>query len=483
MTKRMFIGLWCLLASCGVTSAAEFSELVERLPDGPNAILVIDSQKMLASPMAVAGGWKSQVRDGRAPINLPPGAEKVVVAARLDPTRGFTRSWEAGLASLTEPISMPLLAKAEGGHTDEINGMDAARVPANAYFLKITPQLMGMRYPADRQATFDWAQQQTESGTSQLSEYLTAAAGRVAGDPQVVLALDASHLADAYRLRPQLQQSQIVRKYTLNSEEVLKTLLSLQGVALEIAFTDKARGTLRVDFGTPVTFSKDAAKDFIMAALSQFYAEIPGLEDWKSSVTSQSISLTGELNPDALRRVFSMLELPATGGGLTGPDPASADGSEADPKVAASKAYFGSVTKLVDDLKKNSTDASRDSYWQDRYAQKIDDLPILNVDADLLDFGQKTAQTLRVMSVSRTTANIRAGTRSADELAGAGSYNGYDGYSGYGTRNLGFGSSTHAIKTQERASSNITKTNGFKLISDATAEIRRVLTERYQVEF
>ena len=58
---------------------------------------------------------------------------------------------------------------------------------------------------------------------------------------------------------------------------------------------------------------------------------------------------------------------------------------------------------------------------------------MLNVDELLLDYGDKLAETLRIMSVSKREAGIRYGVR-ATEGGGGGYYDGYnygeDAYSG-----------------------------------------------------
>ena len=154
----------------------------------------------------------------------------------------------------------------------------------------------------------------------------------------------------------------------------------------------------------------------------------------------------------------------------------------------------------MDDLEKETKTSFGNTYWFDRYSQKIDRLPILHVDPELLDFGEKTAQTLRVMSGSRKGANISGGLARTDASAnGGGSRNG--GYRNYDQsyRNSGYGgrnrvaqahrdlnsdiNAVNAAKARAAAGATNTKIQGFKLITDATVEMRRTLTERYNVEF
>ena len=164
------------------------------------------------------------------------------------------------------------------------------------------------------------------------------------------------------------------------------------------------------------------------------------------------------------------------------------DEASGDDMAQNSLAYFKSITKLTDDLEKNSKSSRGDNYWMDRYAQKIDRLPILHVDPELLDFGQKTVETLRLMSGARKNANMSAGVRSSNIVSSGGSYNSYS----YGYGNSGYYngranaratlSSVNTAKLEERAGASSKKIEGFRLIKNATSEMRRKMTERYNIE-
>lgn len=469
MASLIIRSVFLAIAISVVTNFAEADELLTQLPEGPNTLMVMDATKLLASDMARDGGWNAKVRDGSAPIHLPEEAQRVVVAASIDSSRDFSSVWQAGLVSLSRPLSLSLVARAAGGYADTVNGMSAAWIPSGLYCVEMAPTVLGIRYPSDRQAVARWSQAYSEKNPTHLPVYLSQAAAAIDRGPQMVLAMDLSSIAQPQRLRKNLASNEAVKKFKLNPEEVATAVLSLKGLVMEVTVTDKASGQIRVDFDKPLTLSAAAAKGLVLEGLSQMAADLPGLDSWKATVTSQSIVMVGDLSDDALRRLFSIIQFPH----IDTNEPANSETSSADKMLKASKSYFDSVNTLVSDLKKNSKQSTRDSYWQERYAEKIDALPLLNVDPDLLDFGGKTAQTLRVMSTSRTKNAIKGGVQAQNSIAD-------NTYYGYG-RDLG--RTTHAIGSQALGASNITRIDGYKLISDATAEMRRLLTERYNVEF
>jgi hypothetical protein len=106
----------------------------------------------------------------------------------------------------------------------------------------------------------------------------------------------------------------------------------------------------------------------------------------------------------------------------------------------------------------------------ERYARKIDELPVLHVDEQLLDYGDKLAETLRVMSLSQRQAGIRAGVRATE---GRGYYN--DGYDADAQRSQS--------KKEEMSVAYDTRVQGWKLIDDAAADMRKAMTKKYGVEF
>ncbi len=486
---RPTLGLVACISLSTTALASEFDELVGKLPSGANVLLSIDSDRVLASQMAMQNNWGSRVDDGSRPVYLPQEADKVLVAAQVDPVRGFDRAWEVAIMGLKETLPMRLVARAEGGYTDTIHGLNAAWVPSDAYFLEVTPEIMGLMYPANRQAVSRWAERQQNGTASGVSPFLLASVEAAKAGPQIVLAIDLQDAAQPHRLQQTLSESDVVTKEKQNINSLVDVLASLKGLVLKVTLTDKAKADVQIDFGKPVSFSESIAKQLTLGALTRLQAELPGVDKWKFSVSGSSIMCSGDLSAEALRRILSIVEIPSTKfSSLKGQ---STEEASEDDMVKNSLVYFQTVTKMIEDLKKNSGSYSGDSRWFDRYADKIDRLPILHVDPELLDFGQNTAQTLRVMSGARKDANLRSGVRQTNMMASSGS--GYDNYN-YSYGGSGYTSNTradvrstitsaNAAKTQEIAGASATKIEGFRLIDNATLEIRRTMTERYNKEF
>jgi len=139
---------------------------------------------------------------------------------------------------------------------------------------------------------------------------------------------------------------------------------------------------------------------------------------------------------------------------------------------------------LIDDLRKEF-DTNRDArrelapVYMERYGRKIDRLPILNVDEDLLAYGAAISETLRSMSVVQKSGAVRAGARkSAVYGSYAYSYDDYGYY--YGRSNP---SIRNQIDRQEQGRARVIRFQSWSEIEDATSEIRKQMTAKYQIEF
>lgn len=138
--------------------------------------------------------------------------------------------------------------------------------------------------------------------------------------------------------------------------------------------------------------------------------------------------------------------------------------------------YFKSVSVLIEDLRKSLV-GMRDNHatWMERYARKVDALPILNVDETLLAWGAKVGETFRTMALAQRSSGIKSGVRKSS-VYGNYQYN-YDQY-GYGSarRNT---SVKAQIDTEEQARATSLRFDSWKEIEDATAAIRKEMTKRF----
>lgn len=484
-----FVSVLFLLSTGIIEAQGRFDDLLYRIPASANSVMVIDVKAVHSSPLAVKEDWMSQHEASyvNKPIILPPESDRLIIASQMNPNRDFAQAWEGTVISLTEPLSMRSIARAEGGYVDEINGLPVAWTPSDAYFVSFGPKTLGVMYPAHRQAISRWVDFGRENRKVNVSTYLKEAVETVDGKKtQIVMALDFKDVVMPHKLQEALKESDLTRDNDAKQKQWARIISGIRGASLSVQIDDAIHGTLKIDFSEDTApFGKDA-KALVLNALGKFGVSIDEMEQWKASLHGYSIELKGDLSTSGIRKIFSLLELPsAKFSSLKGKSPAAEDDTQS--VVKASQAYFSSVSTLLDDLRnefKTNQDARRtmSSVYLERYGRRIDRLPILNVDEILLGYGTMVAETLRSTSVAAKTGGVNTGVRKSQNR-GYGNYSyGYNG-SGYYSGGRSMSSVRTQVGREEQGKSTKFRFNNWKEIEDETAAMRVAMTRKYKVEF
>jgi hypothetical protein len=497
--------LWVVIFEIGIGSsrAAEtgFSDLLTKVPASANTLVMLNAEQIFASDVATREGWKERYQATYAdtPLLLPPGAQQFVLAAELDLAYMKPR-WEVAVMRLRTDPSLELIARKIGGELDSVGGREAISTPKDALITNFGPRLFGIIRPGNRQSAARWIRDAESRRDVELSPYLAATASvpdRVG--TEIMLAIDLTDALSPARVREAVEKSPVIRDASLDLDEVADVLASVRGAALGVRVTQRTYGKLKVDFDRDIAVLADVGKPLLLEVLAEAGAEIDEFNDWNVEVTERQIALDGELTRSGLRRLFSFLELDATAvDAATDGGPMEPSGSAAEAATAEkSQQYFQSVTRYLNDLKRErgATTYTSIALWFDKYARRIDRLPILGVDKELVGYGGYVVGQLRDCVEAIRGSGIRSGARSAQVTGGAvgsGYYGGYD-YGGYRV----FSSSANyaaaqvgaveqerrAIRAQERGQSSTDVRAIIREIQEETSRIRRSMTERYNVEF
>jgi hypothetical protein len=471
-----FIGV--PLTARSTIGAESFETLAARIPGQANALVLIDVEQTMAAPLAQKQGWSRKLETAyvERPVYLPPEARKLALGASLRPADDFSSAWEVAVMELAEPVAVRSIARSEAGYLDEIRGASAAMTPLDAGFLDLGNGLMGVVHPADRQFMSRWVATAREPGRGELSPYLQSAVGLVNDRVQVLLAVDLTDVLSPRDIEARLAEATWLASKNADVAAIAGVLTKLRGAALRLAIGEKCQGQLQIDFDADVAPLGDVAQPLVFQALNNLGISTTELASWKVTLADRSVRMQGDLSTDAQRRIFSVIELPSVelgGSPATGGAEAAAPESEMRER---SLAYFKSTQVLLDDLRKGLKDTKATSAWMERYARRIDELPVLHVDELLLDYGDKLAETLRIMALSKREAGIRYGVRAGE----SGGY--YDGYS-YGSDAYTRTDERAQARKEEMAVASDVRVQGWTLIDDASADIRRTLTQKYSVEF
>ena len=490
----------------------QFRDLVSQLPNGANALLIQNSEKTLASPLGQREGWKANLEKAFAAglLRVPPKAKRFVLAAQID-FEFMKPNWEAAVADLERAPSMGKIAKEYLGTPDKFGDTEAVALPNDAYVVSLRQNVLGAMAPANRQLVARWIRE-LES-PSKLSDYLQKAAGYSdEAGTEIIMALDLEGVFAPARIDGYLKSKKSLDEIQVDRAALARLLAALEGVRVGIRIGETPFGKLTVDFRDQVSLAPETAKKVLLEILAGAGTMIDDLSHWKPDVQGTTISLSGNLSPGGLRKMLSVIESPAPRGKSGGPDQEEPSPGDLEARRGQDTLrYFKTVDSYFKDLKQDLRDSktiSQTKLWFDKYARKIERLPILNVDPEMLDYGALVAKGLRAATGSVSEMGISSSARqmqvqgTAAPRVNAAYYGGYGVgragyYSGYGYSNPGMNAYANSaynqvrqeaqqrrlIRTQERASTAMDLQQIKAELVEATANIRRMMTEKYKIEF
>lgn len=492
---RRFIAVWSILVLLAFTASdlwSQASGLAARVPNDANAIVIFNVDKVLASPIAQREKWKEQRGNAAAAglTVLPPSASHFIMSSKLD-LEYMQPIWEVALAKLKDEPSMPKVAAKWGGKMDRVEGRTAVLLPDDTYVVQLGPGNVAVRRPANRQSVARWLRQSNNASARNLSPYMQKALAYSdkLGTP-IVMAMDLEGVISANTLQDRLTNMKSLEGKDVDVAKIAQTLESMQGITLGLNVKDDVSGAMVIDFAGDTSPLKDIAKPLLLEILADRSAMIDEFADWKAVVEPKRVRVIGRLKESGFRRVMSILDAPAA---LQESMPSLSD--ESDPQITAklaSQQCFKSVTGLVEDLQERpgKKTLGQVGTWCGRYADKIDKLPMLNVDPELLDYRSYVSSALReASSVLRGVGgesrvrelNAPAQYRTVGRWGSMGAYYG-GGYATFEDSRAEAQDRTR-IRTEERTSGASSAREIMTEISKATEETRRKMTEKYQAEF
>ena len=265
----------------------------------------------------------------------------------------------------------------------------------------------------------------------------------------------------------------------------------MKGVTLTVEATDRLNGKIRVDFGESPSPLKQVAKALIFEALENNGMMLDEIKDWGLLVEAKAITLEGRMTTKGLRTLTDLIPFPAETLDLQRPSRkpeetaagSASSSSTQDSKVTASKKYFQHISLLLDRLRTDVKGARMSPKFAQRMVSKaaleIDRLPVLNVDEELIAYGAGVSETFRNMRNLSKNAGLDASYRQASMAGNQGYGYGYGGF--YGGTDLSL--STSVMRKQETALLKSNELAVFTMLEEKTAEIRKKMTLKYQVEF
>jgi hypothetical protein len=491
--------------STGALAEEEFDRLVHLLPRSANAVMLLNVDKAIDSPMGKFEGWKENMEKmfDAGVSRVPPQAKRFVLAAEVD-FEFLKPLWEAAVLDSRELISMPEIAKRRKGAIDTIESRAAIALPEDVYLIQFDDTTLGAIGPANRKLATSWLRD-IEAGLK-LSSYLDRAAyySDTSGS-EIIIAVDldgafALESAVAYlKTKPGVVSGQ----YTI--QQAATFLAGVKGIRLGIRLTQPPTAAVAVDCRDEIDLSAEIAKRAMLQVLADSGTLVPEMREWTPAVKGTQATLSGKLSKSGLRRFLSLIESPTSSQPpqVTASKIVSPSETTLDPQQQIAQAtlkHFTSVVDMFDDLKGDMKDAANlavTATYFDRYAKRIERMPLLDVDPSMLDYSGYVAGELRAAAGAVRTMGIRGNSRQHQI-----NYSDIEYDYAYGYRSGWYGESSVAVPINDGVGAvkavgaerrkiraeekGVMATDVHQIranVIDATSKIRRAMSEKYRINF
>jgi hypothetical protein len=395
--------------------------------------------------------------------------------------------------------SAETVAKATGGYVENVVNRDVVWTPNRMYLVPLPDRVLSIVRPADRKFLSQWLRRDRNPNNG---DYLTNAAGVSLDGLSLMIAVDVEDI-----IAPQTIADTLGTYNSLKGRDIgaiAKELATLRGIALEVSRDTLTRTTITLTFQDSPRNLQPIAKDFFNELLQRRGSAIKDFSSWTMTADDQGkrLQFRGSVGSEFLDDILGIFTVQR--------QTASIEHYESQPQVPAQETsqsvvaentrnYFRKIVNIVHRVRDYSASNTGDrAQWNGNMANRIDEIPTLNVDADMVQFGAETAKALRNNMVSMQLTNIAVGAQAVANDAGtsgfstatgfgtiAGSFNGaVNGFYGGG-----FGGNFHdpnspmKYYSMGQSQGNTSYRQLVGQLEQAIADMRRRMTEKYSIQF
>jgi len=452
------------------------TEVLASTPNGANAILYADFSSL-----------RSLTSGSMLHADLPEGIGEVRIAADLN-LDSLEPSWEIGYVTLAGWKNAESLAKLVKGYVDSIAGKSVIWTPRQSYLVPIASNVIGIVRPSDRKLVAMWLNKEVGTGSS---AYLKKHAVQGSKFISLLLAVDLLDTWSPIALEQKLVGFESLKGSDLRS--VATTLSSVHGIRIIVGRKNLNECIISLDFGSSPANLLPVAKNFFIEVLHRNHASMPESSKWVASMDGNTIAFRGAITVETLDHLVGIFTVHQQAANIPpeGLEPLQDPLSES-ALLETNKTYYAKSTNIIKRVRDYSaSNTGSRAQMNGQMARRLDDLPTLNVDPEIVNFTVAVSKGLRGNMVGMQQTNIQAGEAALANNAGATQYGNTGGY--YGYYGMYHGGTNYAYQDQSNSLSkyqDMAQAQGFlsyrELIAkiDAMeADIRRRMTEKYKVQF
>jgi len=411
--------------------------------------------------------------------DLPENLREIRLVADLN-IKELQPTWEIGYITLKGSKSPELLAKSVKGYVDFIAGKKAVWSPRQSYLIPMDDSVLGIVRPTDRKLAASWLNKEANPNPA---PYLRQHAAQATKFISLFLAVDLQDSLSPVAVEQKIESLESLKGKNLPS--IANTLASVHGIQIIIGRKNLDECIISLEFGSSPSLLLPVAKEFFGEVLSRNGTAISDASKWTASVAGNTLAFRGTISAETIDQLMGLFTIQSQAASLPATEQELVQDSASDSmKLEATKNYFAKSSNIIKRVREYSATNTGDrARWNGQMARRIDDLPTLNVDPQVVDFGVKVAAGLRGNMVAMQQSNIKMGTQAVVDGAGNPQYGYYGGYgNGYGG-NYYDANSTSTYTAVAQGQGNFMYRELIAQIDAMEAEIRRAMTEKYKVQF
>jgi hypothetical protein len=395
---------------------------------------------------------------------------EVRIAAGLD-LKTLEPNWEIGYVTVANLPDANWLAKAVGGYADSIADKPVVWSPRNAYLVPNGNSVLGVVRPADRKLAGRWLKKETSGSAA----YLQKQAAQGLKFISVLLAVDLEDVWSPWAIQQRIESMESLKGADLKS--ISSVMSSIKGLRVIASRKNLDECIISLDFGNSPASLLPVAKNFFVEVLERNHSSIPEASKWTASVDGNTLSFRGTISPATLDDMLGLFTLQQQASSLpTNKSTEELTASSDSAVIEASKAYFAKTSSIIKRVRDYSAgNTGERAQWNARMANRIDELPTLNVDPELIEFGANVSQGLRGNAVTLQQTNI---TSSTNAMINAGNAYGYNNNGYYND-----GNSPLQYRAMARGVGFSAYKELISAIDQMEGDIRRRMTEKFKVQF
>lgn len=480
---RSLLWLTTLGLAIGFAEGTSAADPLSWLPADVNAVARLNVAEVYKTPLAKKEGWLKQATESfiHQDAFIPPGTSQIFMAAQLDLSDRLASHRQCAVLVPEGQVTLDKIVDYLPGGIESIGGRPGAQFGHDGYVVDAGEGVWLTATHANRQFVARWLKAGPTKGGKQLAPYLQQALTSKSNTAQLILAIDLEDNFSKEKILGNLLATDWFPSESV-AETVADVLASAYGITIGITIDQDRAGIVTLDFGKDAMVLKPVLDKLVAEIIQRVGASSDDFTDWKWSVKGSRVTGKGPVTAGGGRRLISILEPPAIAHSLA---PSATEAPE-NKMAKTTQKYYRSMQVLLDDLRKQLRDSKdNQALWSERYGRKIDDLPRLNVDPDMLQFAGSVSSSLRYQGQTQRMNNIHAGTRIQETGANSPAWGGYVGpYGGvYGYARSASPELANTITAEANEQTKSVRFSEWKQIDDGLAALRTTMTDRYQIEF